>query len=531
MNHDPVQIGGKPPDMDVPALLLPYQQRWVADLSKVKVCEKSRRVGLSWADAAEAALTAASSKKAGGMNCYYIGYNKDMARQYISDTVFWAKSYGYAVGEMTEDEEIWYEGDERKSVFVYRVAFASGFAVEALSSKPRSLRSKQGRVTIDEAAFHDELAELLKAANALIMWGGRVAVVSTHDGVENLFNELVDSIKTGKSKYSLHRITIDDAIEEGLYKRICLVNDLEWSPEAESTWREELFEFYGNGSDEELLCIPRDSSGTYIPKVVLRAASDSEIPVLRISFDDVFVTEGDFYRRRIVDEWLEENLAPILCVLDPNLDSYLGEDFGRHGDLSVLNIGQEQKNLVLKTCFSVEMRKVPYKQQEQILYAICDNLPRFQHGCFDARGNGEYLAEVAAQRYGSSRITEVKITQAWYQTIMPRLKSGVEDKTLIIAGDADHLRDFALLEVNKGIAQISNSRRSSGTDGGQRHGDAVIAYAMLLQASQEDPIEYGYVPIGQGTKQNFMRTDHLDEAERQVNTGLRTGFRNMRGLY
>src|SRR5512146_2646200 len=46
-------------------VLLPYQVRWIADDAPVKVAEKSRRVGITWAEAADAALSAAA---AGGMD-------------------------------------------------------------------------------------------------------------------------------------------------------------------------------------------------------------------------------------------------------------------------------------------------------------------------------------------------------------------------------------------------------------------------------------------------------------------------------
>lgn len=71
--------------MDVPVALMPYQQRWVADTSplKVKVIEKSRRTGITWAEASDNVLTAASSAPAGGMNVYYIAYNQDMTVEYI----------------------------------------------------------------------------------------------------------------------------------------------------------------------------------------------------------------------------------------------------------------------------------------------------------------------------------------------------------------------------------------------------------------------------------------------------------------
>ena len=44
------------------APLLPYQVRWNQDRNPVKFCEKSRRIGLSYADAAEAAMLASLKK-------------------------------------------------------------------------------------------------------------------------------------------------------------------------------------------------------------------------------------------------------------------------------------------------------------------------------------------------------------------------------------------------------------------------------------------------------------------------------------
>ena len=61
-----------------PAVLLPYQQRWIADASPFKVAEKGRRTGLTWAEAADDVLIAAAARNAGGQNVYYIGQDKDM---------------------------------------------------------------------------------------------------------------------------------------------------------------------------------------------------------------------------------------------------------------------------------------------------------------------------------------------------------------------------------------------------------------------------------------------------------------------
>ncbi|MBO0217648.1 hypothetical protein J0676_29685, partial [Vibrio sp. Vb2880] len=76
--------------------------------------------------------------------------------------------------------------------------------------------------------FHERLAEVLKAAPALTMWGAKVRLISTHNGVGNLFNQLILDSRAGRKRYSIHTITLDDACAEGLYKRICHIQKVEW---------------------------------------------------------------------------------------------------------------------------------------------------------------------------------------------------------------------------------------------------------------------------------------------------------------
>lgn len=240
----------------VPPALLPYQQRWLADQAPVKVWEKSRRIGASWCQAADSALTAAAGR---GMNTWYIGYNADMAQEFIRDAAMWSRHYQLAASAV--EEEVIH--DEGQDILAYRIRYASGWRVTALSSKPRNLRGKQGLVVIDEAAFHPELPALLKAAIALLMWGGRVCILSTHNGEDNDFNRLCEEVRQGVKPYSLHTTTIDDALAEGLYRRICLVRGQPWSPDAEAAWLAELLDFYGLDAEEELRCIPRKAGGFF----------------------------------------------------------------------------------------------------------------------------------------------------------------------------------------------------------------------------------------------------------------------------
>jgi len=159
-------------------VLLPYQKAWIEDEAKVKVWEKSRRIGASYVEALASVLEAAKSKEAGGQSSYYLSYSKEMTQQFARDCAFWAKHINAAAKEL---EEIVLK-DEDKDITVYRIRFASGYEIWCLPSVARSLRSKQGRVIIDEAAFVEDLEALLKAAMALLMWGGCVRILSTHNG-------------------------------------------------------------------------------------------------------------------------------------------------------------------------------------------------------------------------------------------------------------------------------------------------------------------------------------------------------------
>ncbi len=471
---------------DVPAgVLLPYQARWCADTTPVRVIEKSRRIGITWAEAGDAVLRAS---KTSGEDVFYIGYNRDMTLEFIEATAEWARDLNAAAEAM---EEFLYE-DEDQDIQAFRIRFASGFKIVALSSRPANLRGKQGHVIIDEAAFHDQIGELLKAALALIMWGGSVSVISTHDGDENPFNELIKDIRADRKPFSLHRITIDDALAEGLYKRICLRKGDAWSPEAEAVWRKELIEFYGQDADEELFCIPRRGAGAYLPGTLVEHCMNPELPVVRWEREAHFAEAAEAIRQSECQAWCEETLLPLLEALPQHLLSYFGEDFGRTGDLTVIMPLQVMPNLVRRAPFVVELRNIPFAQQEQVLFFIADRLPRFMGGALDARGNGQYLAEVAMQRYGSARIAQVMLSTEWYREHMPRYKAAFEDGTIELPRDADLLADHRALRMEKGVARVPESLRGTGSDGKQRHGDAAIAGAMAFFAAQRETVDYEY---------------------------------------
>lgn len=480
-----------PYEYDPDELLLQYQREWIEDNSQIKIAEKSRRTGLTWAEAADGVLSSSASKSALGCNSYYVGSNKEMAIEYIDACAMWAKSFNKAASEI--EEEIF--KDEDKDILTFNIRFNSGFKIQALSSRPTNLRGRQGNVTIDEAAFHEKLAEVLKAALALTMWGSKVRIISTHNGWENLFNVLIQDSRAGRKRYSVHRITLDDACAMGLYKRICQVTGQVWTQQLEDEWKANLLSDTATPEDaqEEYYCVPKQGGGAYLSRALIESRM-VDAQVIRYSATEEFNKWPEHLREAEIRDWCEQNLLPLLSLLDKDCTSAFGEDFGRSGDLTVIAPMLTNMQLKRTVPFMVELRNMPFKQQEQILFYVVDRLPRLRGGALDARGNGQYLAEQASYRYGSSCSEEVMLSQSWYLENMPRMKAGFEDDLIQLPRDQDVLNDLRAIQVIKGIPKIPDGKTASKS--GQRHGDAAVAICLAWYASCSDaaPIEFTPAP-------------------------------------
>lgn len=479
---------------DVPAAFLPYQQRWVADTSDLKIAEKSRRTGLTWAEAGDDVLIAGADRATGGMNVYYIGYNMDMAIEYIEACAMWARIFGQVCEAAEEGQEVFADGKDEKAIKTYTIRFASGFRIVALSSRPANLRGKQGVVVIDEAAFHGALDELLKAAIALLMWGGKVRIISTHDGVDNPFNQLIEDIRAGKRSGSIHRITFEDACAQGLYERVCLREGTTWSPETEAGWKAEIRKTYADAAEEELDVVPSQGSGAWLTGTLIEARM-VDAPVIRYVCPPGFEREPDALRWHVIDTWLQEAVAPLLAILDPTLPSVLGQDFGRTGDLTVITPGQIEQSLRRRVPFMLELRNMPHRQQEQILNFICDRLPNFVKAAVDARGNGNAVSEFLAQKYGYDRVDLIMATESWYREHMPPLKAAFQDDMISLPRDLYVASDLRMLKLIGGVARLP-VQRGDDKDGKKRHGDAAISIALMHYASRHPgaPIAYDSLP-------------------------------------
>ncbi|MCB5198585.1 hypothetical protein LGQ03_04980 [Loktanella sp. TSTF-M6] len=480
---------------DLPSVLLPYQQRLLSLMAteQLVVCEKSRRIGMTWGIGSDAVLTAGAQRAAGGMDVLYIGFNLDMAQEFIDVCAMWAKAFMPAASAV--EEFIFKDQTEEgadKDINAFRIRFASGFDIVALTSKPRSLRGRQGFVIFDEAAFHDELDEMLKAAVALLMLGGKVLVISTHDGAENAFNRLIADVRSGKRKGVVLRVTFDDAVNDGWYEQMALSRGWPNTPEAKAEKIADIMAFYGDDADEELHCIPKMGSGAYISAAAVEACMTDAHHIARLSCPSGFELRPAEERRAFVQTFLDNEVVSHLTRLDDDRLTAMGEDFGRTSDLTILAIGQEQRDLSVVVPLMIELKNMPIEQQYQVIECVITGLARFLGAKFDATGNGLGLAERCQERFGYDRIEAVKLSQGYYLEHGPRVKKHFEDQTISLANDVDVRDDMRAVKLVRGIPTIPNERNKG------RHGDAFVALMLLLAAlkTEYQVATYERVPRG-----------------------------------
>lgn len=491
----------------LPAVLLRYQAKLLANtaVTQLVVCEKSRRIGMTWAVAADATLTAGSQRAAGGMDVLYIGYNLDMAREFIDTCAMWARAFIPAASGVEEflfkDQG---EGGEDKDINAFRIKFASGYEIVALTSKPRSLRGRQGFVIFDEAAFHDELAELLKAAMALLMWGGKVLVISTHDGADNPFNLLVRDIRSGERAGEVVTVTFEDAIEDGLYERIALTTGKPDTAEAKRGWIDSIMAFYGQDADEELHCIPKAGSGVWLSAPLIEARMTAEAPVLTLELPGDYLQRADADRAELMRPFMAE-LEAALSLLDLEPHYAAGFDFARVADLSVLSLLSIEKNLHRREALSIELRNVPGQEQIAIVGDVLSAVrPRLLGAAFDATGMGWIVAEEMGRRFGlrenedsGGLIWAIKFSEDWYRQHMPPLKKAFEDGTLWLGPSDDHLTDLRIVRELRGVPRVPPVR--TGEKGLKRHGDYAIGLALAHFASRMRWVQYDYRAVSAPT--------------------------------
>ena len=438
---------------------LPYQQRWLADESRLKIGEKSRRIGWTYIQAYEDVRDAS---KVGGMDVWFTSADLTAAREYMRYVQMWAKVLNVIAADLGE---ITLQGEGEAAVKAFAAEFPNGKRINALSSNPKGFRSKGGKVVIDEFGFHEQADELWRAAAPSVLWGYPIRVFSSHNGKNTRFYKMVQEAMQPGSNWSLHRTTITDAIDDGLVERIKNLPGRASQAEIDQ-FLAECRDIAGDDEtfQQEFMVNPMDGSSAYIPYGLISENESAQVPEpLIIRGEEAHATALEVYRP-----------APMFIRSTGPL--YLGVDIGRKRDLTVLWV-LERVGDTLWTRLVVELHQVKFRYQYRWLQTL---LPLVA-GCeMDETGIGAQLAEDAHDDFGSAKVTPVTFTNDAKKDLAVGLKRSFEDISLRLPATATVRGD-----INKIKRTVSPSGNVifQGERDADGHADRFWALALARRAA------------------------------------------------
>ena len=437
-------------------LLCPYQIAWLRDAAPLAIGEKSRRIGWTWTQALGVVL----DRVKGETDYFHSSADQTAAVEFVRDCEGWAQVVN-AVAKVTEAREVIDESE----ITVQVMTFASGKRIVAGTSNPKFFRGKVGPVGLDEFAFHNDGRALYKAAHATAMfWGHPLRVWSTHNGPGSYFNSLIKDARevdpnTGKPRLraSVHRVTVLDAVEQGIVERIDMrrlkLDDVpvadarrrqEWLDDLRSTCPDE------DTWNEEYMCVPSTDATSLLSYELIAGCEVSNL-----------------------------TLADVAQLAASGRSLYAGFDVGRKRDLSVVWI-LEKVGDVFWTRGVVTFANVTFSAQEGAINVLMSG-GAVRRLCIDSTGIGMQLAERMQQRHGQHRVEAVTFSAPVKSELAMPLRRLFEDKLIRVPKD-DAIRED-LHSIRKIVTAANNVRLDADRSETDGHGDRFWALALAYHAA------------------------------------------------
>jgi phage FluMu gp28-like protein len=442
------------------AIFLPYQQRWIKDSSLLKLCEKARQIGVTWTTAYRAVeCTGTEGNK---HDQWATSRDELQAKLFIEDCKLFARVLNIAakdLGMQVIDEKT------RNTALVLELT--TGKRIMSMSSNADAQAGKRGRRILDEFALHPDPRNLWAIAYPGITWGGNMEVISTHRGSHNFFNQLIREVRENGNpkKISLHRTTLQDALEQGfLFK---LQQSLLPDHEAQAMDEAAYFDFIKNGCadnesfEQEYMCNPADDDSAFLDYDLIASCEYSECEQWEVDIEERKSKGSRFYA---------------------------GLDIGRVKDLTVLWV-LEVLGDVLYTRRVITLQNMSKPDQEKVLWPIMTHMERT---CIDNTGLGIGWTDDAKAKFGMYRVEGVTFTTRTKEAMAYPLRSHMEERKIRIPYDpkirAD-LRAITKETTAAGNIRFTAERSING------HADRFWAMALGIHAATTGNTGNLYTPI------------------------------------
>ena len=426
------------------AIFLPYQGAWIRDDSRLKLIEKSRQVGLSWATAY---ATVSRTAMAGARFDQWVSSRDDIQAQlFLEDCKLWAGNLDIAARDLGE---LVLNPKDRQTAYVLR--FDNNRRINSMSSNPNAQAGKRGGRVLDEFALHPDPRKLWAIAYPGITWGGALEVISTHRGSHNYFNQLIREIREqGNPKgISLHTVTLQDALDQGFLWKLqqALPDDDKRQAMDEAAY----FDFVKSGTvdeesfQQEYMCRPADDDAAFLEYELI---SRSEYP------------DGS--------PWTQTEGGEL----------YVGVDIGRRHDLTVIWV-VERLGDVLYTRHVEALKNMRKSEQEKVIWPWIEKADR---AAFDYTGLGIGWGDDAQDRFGQYKVECVTFTAKTKEALAYPVRGAMEDRRLRIPYSGairSDLRSVTKQTTGAGNIRFTAERTPDG------HADHFWALALAVHAASE----------------------------------------------
>ena len=226
-----------------------------------------------------------------------------------------------------------------------------------------------------------------------------------------------------------------------------------------------------------------EDGSAYLPAALIRSRM-IDVPIVRDAWTADDVAQSDADRTAQITSLLQAEA--LLGELIPGRRRFAGWDVARdpEGDPIVGMVIEETHRGRFQAVLMLEFRGLPYGQQTDAIDWLWQSLA-LSGVAVDATGIGSTVGEHVAMRW-PERGHAVPMTAPWYGANLPVLKDDLESGRMLIPRHDDVSTDARLIEVREGVPRVAR-RRAASSDGGQRHGDSIIALALARYAATCDP--------------------------------------------
>lgn len=428
---------------------LPYQKRWIQDDSQIKLMEKSRQIGISWATAYS--LVDKILKTPKPQQFWVASSNMVQAKLLLEDCKQFANKF---LEKKPKTKKLTTVPSSMTSL---ALTFDNKSQIQALSSNPNAQAGKRGTRILDEFALHSKAEELYGIAYPGITWGGQLQIISTHRGSDNYFNKLIKEVlhSGNPKKISHHKVTLQDALDQGFLKKLKTILPKE-DPRQEMD-EAAYYEFIRKAcpSDvkflEEYMCQPTDDETQFL---------NAEL-----------ITQCEY------PEGVEWEIA-LQKLRHSNNDLYMGIDVGRMNDFTVFWLIECVSGIYF-TRHVRRLKKCEFATQEKVAreYTILPNLRRI---CVDATALGCHFSENLVRIFSRSVVEGVNFNNGLNSYIAHAALFLFEKKKIYIP-PCDIIR-ADLMSLKRQMTSARNVRLSSdGSSAG--HADHFWALALAIYAA------------------------------------------------